>query len=435
MEQERRFIENKTLLKDILRRNYYSHFQQNDSKKNIEFLLSNTCNQNCEHCYLSHETAMYPNSNYQNNDYKKTLINLQSLLNWYNDNEFKCDIILSGNDWLNDKTFYEKILNTFQTFEFKYTPKNIIIYSNLLFLLDNKQTDRIKEFITIMQKNRNINIQFQIFLNGKYCDNDMYSDEFYQKMFNFLSITDYLIHAFITPTNVSGWIENYKWWIRNLKDQAFSHITLTELTCDSWTKENLSDFIQFIDFQTDFLKECIVNFEWLIFNQNEDYKFINTQLISQQILNNVNSHQDCNFHNSVVINVKNLTLLLCDKINYPDFIIGTFVEENGQITDLEPNNMSLIILKAHLKRSSTPHCETCDFLELCDGFCYGAAYEKTYNPLLPIKEKCDLIKSKYIYLIYKYNLLGYFNNLETYSTNASFNKYIRDVIEKVRQGL
>ena len=114
-------------------------------------------------------------------------------------------------------------------------------------------------------------------------------------------------------------------------------------------------------------------------------------------------------HNALVIDINKLNILLCHKINYEDFIIGTYLIENNQITSCIAKTPSLAIIKAHLKRSCTPHCEYCNYLNICEGFCYGLSYEKSYNPLIPIKQNCDLIKCKYNFLLYKYKLLDIFN--------------------------
>ena len=74
------------------------------------------------------------------------------------------------------------------------------------------------------------------------------------------------------------------------------------------------------------------------------------------------------------------------------------------------------MLTTHLKRSSTPHCEICPYINLCSGFCFANSYKKCFNPAIPIKESCILKKSKYSFifniLIKNTNFKDIINNLK-----------------------
>ena len=59
------------------------------------------------------------------------------------------------------------------------------------------------------------------------------------------------------------------------------------------------------------------------------------------------------------------------------------------------------------------------------------------NPLIPIKENCDMQKAKYSFLLYKYNSLGLFNKNIIDNTHLSLidKQYLLDLKDKVLNGL
>ena len=60
-------------------------------------------------------------------------------------------------------------------------------------------------------------------------------------------------------------------------------------------------------------------------------------------------------------------------------------------------------MNIHLKKSSTPHCENCPFVIFCKGFCCKESYNYCLNPIIPLRETCEMKKVKYAFLFYKLN--------------------------------
>jgi hypothetical protein len=92
------------------------------------------------------------------------------------------------------------------------------------------------------------------------------------------------------------------------------------------------------------------------------------------------------------------------------------------------------MLNTHLKRSSTPHCEKCSYIGICQGFCFTESYHKCFNPIIPIKESCDLKKAKYS-LIFSY--LAKDSSFKTYISNIHnniFKNYLLLILDHFNGG-
>lgn len=413
-------LENNIFLNDMLYRNYYLNFQSKNPSRAIDLIFSNDLCNSCDHCYLSldkkidcyNKKEIFSLSTIQNN--------LKIFIEWYIENQFNCNINLKNGDLILTK---ENIclLDNFLKLNSLF-PITISIYTTLDVDCD---FETIKFYVNKLKQN-NININFKILLNGLYCDTANRNELFYQSVLTFLNDEEYNIIANITPNNIIYWIDNYKWWLRVLGEKALTSIILNEVSSDKWTDELISAYIPFLDFQVDVLSKIIPSFPSFVFLGDKEINFNSIQLLSQEILINNKYYRDCEFHNNLVIDIQTFNLLLCSKINYDNFYLGHFNIKEKKWDALTPE---LSILKAHLKRSSTPHCEKCNFIELCSGFCYGASFEKNYNPLIPIRQFCNLTKAKYQFLIYKYNSMKYFdlNILDNLNLPSEFKHYLSNL--------
>lgn len=434
---ERYQIEDKQLINDMLKRNFYQDFQLKNPNKKIEFIINNSCPNNCTNCYLTkNNNNIYPTKVLPINE-NQILINFNKFIEWYIYNNFYADIELLGNQWLNNdllnikifEILYKNYSNTI------YKPKIIFIRSNMQFLFNININHTIQNFINEFNK-IGIHIKFLAYINGKYCDNNIYTDEQYQIIFNFIKNNNGNIISYITPDNVQFWINNYKWWISTFSQEVFQIVKLEELKNDSWNLDNITQFISFLDFQSDyfidnFSKNDILN---LIFNNKDNIKFTNCYLFNSQILDNTLQFKNCNFHNALTINVQTGQIITCPKINYDDFIIGVFDMET---MECNPQNLELLIFNTHLKRSSTPHCETCNYLSLCEGFCYGESFNVNYNIIIPILESCKFTYSKINFLLYKYTLLNLLTNenIKTYSNDKLYDTILLKFIKKIKENM
>ena len=108
------------LLQDVLKRNYFVFFER--GQKNIEFILNNNCNQNCENCFgCSYDKEAYKNQNIFLPQGTHKYNNLLDLTDWYIDHKFVCNIIFRG---CVEEEAEESFLNTLNNMYKKFKQNN-----------------------------------------------------------------------------------------------------------------------------------------------------------------------------------------------------------------------------------------------------------------------------------------------------------------------
>lgn len=418
------------LLIDVLERNYFKYFRK--GIKTLELLLSSNNLLNvCSNCTLQ-TNELYPNQNiFEPRLNSNKFDNLLLLIDWYIKNEFICDIEFNGclEDENNDNLYntLSIILNKFKQVKNNKHPNAIIFHTKM------KNINLIKTIEQLFEDS-DIRPCFYIHLDGYYCDNN-YSEKEYNDIINYtIGNTHFYYKAIINNKNINNWINNYQWWISKLGLNNFlSQMYLDETLNDKWDYNSVNEYINFLNFQIDYLINNLDNFNSYIF-ENISTGFNNPltiQLLDQEILTNIKYYQNCAFHNSVIIDLATMKIPACCQLNYPIYHLGEFnLEENNLV--IHPLNLSISIPKAHLKRSSTPHCEYCLYLNLCEKTCYGENFKVSYNPLCPIKESCYLKQHKYCFLLSKYQKLNLLN-LEDYNLTEAFKKDIAQIIAQINK--
>ena len=135
---------------------------------------------------------------------------------------------------------------------------------------------------------------------------------------------------------------------------------------------------------------------------------------------------------SLTVRVADLSTAPCHRLFYPELIIGEFIVNDNKITGFNSKCPELFIMKEHSDKTSLPHCENCQFVNICPGHCFGAAYENCDNPLVPPKTVCDLFIAKYTFLIIKYEQLGLWEYLDNVLNPGSYESlYLKKLINNV----
>lgn len=402
------------LFQDILERNYFKDFRK--GKKNIEFLLSSdTLSLNsCSNCTIEQsilypeEDIFIPNSNKNEN--------LLLLIDWYISNQFICPIEFNG--CIEDENIENLILTLNQIIEkfnnTNYKPRSVIFHTKM------KNLNLISSIFDIFKDT--IQTIFYIHLDGYFCDNN-YNEEYYDQIITFIKDKQHFyFKSTVNNLNIDKWIQNYQWWIKKLGlTQFLERMDLHEILNNNWDQNSIQNYLNFLNFQIDYLFEKLDKFESIIYSNNFHFNCPFTiQILDRQILTNKNYYQNCLFHNGLTIDLLTLKIPACCKLNYPMYHIGEFkYDNNNKNFNISPINLSMSIVKAHLKRSSTPHCEYCSYLNLCEKTCYGENFEVSFNPLCPILNSCLLMQCKYNFLIYKYKQMDLFD-LEHYDCDPIF---------------
>lgn len=403
------------LIQDILKRNYFNFFKKGE--KNIEFILNNNCNKNCANCFAcSYDVELYKNQEIFIPTKKDKYDNLLSLTNWYIKNNFHCNIYFRG---CIEEESPDKILNSLQNMcdQFLF---NKVLPKHILFDTKGQNIELLNSILQIF--NNSIPIIFIFNINGPYCDNKDINN--YDDIISFIIKNNSYINAKINSYNINNWITNYKWWIINLGFEKLNKLFLSEVLDSTWDSASVQKYMKFLDFQVDILHEYVDNFKQYIFNNKLNYTTI--QILDQEFLTNKKYYQSCLFHSGLAIDLSTLKIPACTKLNYPIFHIGEFTEKENELI-INPINISALIAKAHLKKSCTPHCEYCNFLNICEKTCYGENFKVSYNPICPIQDSCNMIAVKYNFLFLKYNSMGLLN-LDDYDLDFAFKENLKTLI-------
>lgn len=419
--------QNKQLANDVLERNFYKSFRTRGGPRKIELFLTGACKANCDYCYLKkYQKDLYP-LNLHNPD--QIIHNLQLVLDWYIENEFVCMLDIFSAEWLTspiaDRVF-DCFYETFSKVEPSKRPPDILLADNMQFLKDATLTAKVKANFNKI-KSLGINVGISASIDGKYCDygrteND---DEFYIKLKEFLLEYKGLVHPMVSADNVKYWIDNYAWWRANFPDSMCRDIMSLEVRNGDWNEDSIQDLIRFCDFLIDYKfeefnydKTKMLKYIFHVFDDNDDddikmltssYNIIgiqNTETITNE------DHIGCSSYGTLPIRLGDLSVAPCHRLYYPELEIGKFNVQNDKIIDFNPTNVSLLIMMCHLKRSCIPHCERCNFNEICVGHCLGASYEAYGNMLVPQMEVCKMYTAKNTFLLYKYYTMGLFDNID-----------------------
>lgn len=433
-------IDNRILLNDILKRDYYTDFQSINPSKTIEIFLSGKCKSNCDYCYLKkHQNDLFP---IELNNYDNIIHNFEIFLNWYIDNEFKCNLDFFSGEWLTTplcEAIFDLMYNKFINIHEMKRPKIIAMADNAQFIKDKKCTEKIQNYIDKFKNDLNIYIFISVSIDGKYCDYDRVenSDEYYENLFNFMQKNGYQAHPMISSDNIKYWIKNYKWWIENAPIEISQGLMTLEVRDETWTEESISYLLQYCDFFIDyhynntFKQDKNQFFNW-VFNVNRKIADYNTIQILYNGMFEGRDTINCHFSNTVLcFRMADLTLGMCHRQFYPELLIGKFHVENDKIIDMDEINVSLLILKDNIKRSCLPHCENCNFVGICTGFCAGNSYENYNNSLVPTKEVCDMYIAKFSFLLYKYYTLGLLDWLKDSNLNQNEKDYLQNLTQYV----
>lgn len=423
-----------------------------DSK--LELFITSTCDQNCEYCYLQQYPKLYPA---QYNKPELILQNMRILFNYIIANQFElpCLDVFSGEvfatpfGWDVLDLIYEYVIKGMKV-------KYVLTTSNCSFINDPIAFQKIQQFVN---KFNNIGcpLVFSISIDGKIVDNngrprrngELYSDEFYDNVFAFAKVNNFLFHPMVSAQNIKQWPENYKWWKEQDKkyNLPIGNIMTLEVRNEGWTEENMKDYCTFLKILMDefFYGEC-----------HGDPKLFGNALVSARQLDNdpslngyvpwaigeCDSFQGCTVPNHLTVRLGDLAICPCHRQAYDEYLYGHFVVENNRITGIKANNPQMAI-KIYMGNilTSMPLCDQCEFNFCCLRGCFGSQLESQKDPFFPIKNICDFFKTKYTYIMNYYREHGVIDYLKTFSLgeprSASVAKLLQlnDILEAKNNGL
>lgn len=190
------------LANDVLERNYYRIFRdpKRAHEKGLEIILLGSCTANCEYCYWKQYTKdLYPWEIY---DEDKIVENFNLILQWYKDQDFKCDIEIFSGQWL-DKPIAQRIFDSiYENFKDHYWKPLFVSPDNMQFL---KNPTAVQNFQNNIHKLNSVGIVFTIScsVDGLECEygrtpND---EEFYNFLIEFSKTYQLALHPMISSHN------------------------------------------------------------------------------------------------------------------------------------------------------------------------------------------------------------------------------------------
>lgn len=378
--------QNNALANDILHRNYYDIFNNSATKdlRTLSFIIDNQITKN-HFCF----------NNFQTDTITTGYNNLLPFIQWYIQNDYQCNIELFGEGWQEnlEQTHYilGLLLNNFGRARFK--PKQIIIHGNCPFLNYPNLIQLWETYHQAFTKAR-ITLVFRTYVNGLGLDiDDRLTQNFYEQ-YKFWHKT-HLVYNTVTliGNKLKNCLSNLDWW-----QQYFSTPELlnTRFIEDKGYRYTMDDINLLSQYYT-----TLFNIYLNIMGKEQLAKWIIEKESMVQLNPLICSSQDtipCHCYNSLTIDLATLAVGLCPNLSNSLFTIGHYQINDGKITDFIADNVDILIVKDHLKRSEMPKCIQCLFAGLCPGTCLSCNYNESGNPIVPMYEVCMLLRMKYALL-------------------------------------
>lgn len=417
----------------------------------LELYLTSDCNQKCEYCYLvKYGDNLYPK---EFRDFSKILNNLELFLNYLLEQNYEVPLmtIFSGEIWhtKNGIKVLDILLNYIKKAE--VPPTFIMIPSNFTFILNDSYVEIIKYYVQEYKK-AGTKLHFSCSIDGKFIEQEnrsfvntknnilKNSDEYYDKLFNFLKEESFGMHPMVNAYSIEKWKDQYIWWIDNIikYDFTLEDIMFLEVRNDEWTTDKIFSYLDFLNTVCNYTlsKYYNNNFKEFIISAlgiNNNYRSEN---YTNFRLSKNSSMMQCTVDRMLCIRVGDLSWVPCHRTSYEPFIYGTFQIENNKITKLKANNIPLLISVYSLGYKGHPKCDACPIGDICMRGCYGAQFESTGELFYPCHTVCDLWIAKALFLYYKYEEMIKQYNFNNQTINSKmqwlYSNYIIKIPEEER---
>ena len=412
----------------------------------IEIIVRPECNQKCEYCYITnYGNELYPLHERKN---KTELINnFQILIDYFETKKLLIPFLeLFAGDLFYDNIIYD-LLNILYNYYLKIYQSEIfvmqemrkqnvpffkiIIPSNFSFVTNE---ENLSKLLQLKDKFSGINVKLCLSasVDGKYATTVRENksaeevDKYYDKIFSAAFALQAGFHPMISPQSINTSIQNYDWWLEQLKkynnnlapqDQYDFQPMLLEVRDDNWTEENINEYINLLKhiIKTR-LQLCNNSIELLtknLFDKQTTFKMKNADIIKICIKNEFNEHAPCLLTSAVHINLNNMSIVPCHRLSYYQFIGGKFNIKDNKIIDITPINPSGYIGIKSMNFNYQLKCNVCPLNKICIKGCLGAQFESSGELFMPNATVCNLLKAKYYTLLNEYNNLGVLKELKT----------------------
>ena len=368
----------------------------------LELMLDTSCTLGCRYCYYNnpkHDKYLYPIRLEKAEDYAK---NARILFEWlYNEKGVvPRSIDIFGGEVTVKPEFYGILDAIDDVFGDDASKISVVVPSNYSFLLSDKWKEKMIDYL----ENSKVKLALSASIDGKYLETmnrplmgnprtDPRDDEWYDELFAFNKKYGFGFHPMIYSQGIELWKDNFLWF-QSMFDKhniPWWSIYLLEIRNPEWTKEQIREFGDFIEFLV----------KWTFKNRlNEDigkYILFTFKMRGYNILNpfsGIGRGLGCSIQSMMFVRLSDLALVPCHRTSYDEFVYGRFVVDNDKIVGIKAKNIELLNAIYSLVSENQPYCEGCSIKEVCSHGCLGAQYELNGDLFTPIPTVCALEHEK-----------------------------------------
>lgn len=407
----------------------------------IDLIVRPECNQKCKYCYITQfGDELYPKE--ERVDNLTILNNLRSLLDYiYKKNQLyiACFSLFAGDMFFDGlyfdllDIFYEYLVEEHRKYTRLYSavsdyPMFIEAPVNMSFITNDNIIQRFDEYYKKFE-NIGVRLFLSASIDGAYCtdtrEGRKLPDDYFDKIFIFCKKYGYFFHPMVGADNIENWIENYDWWKAKLAEYNFEEKMgpghylpmMLEVRNNNWTPQKIDSYIKFLNHMIEdrlaMNNYDITRLTQHLFVGNGEYGSI-PSLVGYDPLKLIIEKDcegfQCDLQTMIHIRLNDLTIVPCHRTSYKQFAAGQFItdEKTHHIIDIEPNNPLLYLEVMGFRRETLPKCSRCNVQPFCIGGCLGSQYETNGELFFPCNTVCDLFTCKFIFLIYKFEKMGVF---------------------------
>lgn len=420
--------ENKQLALSILDVNYYSNWKNGDGNLELFVTLDNGGKKIFKE-YFNKKEKIYSSTI---SDPDKILSNIDSLLDWYINNKFKCDITLFGDGWV-DTSLFNDVINLVQN-KFKdklILPKNIYIPIPVHCFAISGFNNYLANIYNVFEETLHIKLIFQINALGGVID--ALPSEVYRQMFLFLASNwDAVIKTTLYQDDMQLWIENAHWWA-TVPNAIFSAVSFELETSNRWEDVD-EDIIQQV--------LSILSVKLLSFTPKDEIlnAFVDLKKPEKTILRL--GYNGCikgldrvlyGFSNSFCIRCGDLAIPMSHGLAYRELLIGEFVLRDGIIVDYNNFCAERLIPKIYSKVSCQSYCDQCPYRGICSGFDPAVSFDVYFDVSIAVRRHCNIQKTILKFMIMNLKKLGILDAVDDWKLCEAEKLYFKDLIEYVEK--
>ena len=415
--------ENDIMLNNLFENLFFNKWKSNikENRCGIELILNDNCDLKCKYCYFRN-----PKLYVKKPPYDEVMKNLDKVLYWMKDNEYKPkEIALFSGDTFSDDLGIRALERIIEFIETEYRVcEQVVIPTNALALMENK--DVMDRFIKVENRYKlnKVVLGLSLSFDGKYVEEFrpaksgfIRDDKHYSKIFKFAKEHGCGFHPMLYSKAIKNWKKNFLWFQDMLTRYCHNwhNIYLLEVRNDDWSVENCKDLYNFIKFLIRYTYDRSDNDVKTFFKNFRDKKCFN--IISAPFVN-TGRGIGCGIQSFFYINLMDMRIVPCHRTMYECFTYGKFIIENEKIVGIESQNVEIANAIYSFDGKTLPMCQSCPINKLCNFACLGASYEATGDLFTASPVICRLEHYKLKALVDGFREIGILNTfLDNFLSN------------------